>query len=869
MRNFTFLIFLFSLCFNVSLAQTVVAPDCSDAVDNNICTDASFQIDPNGAGLEELNGNISNPGTNPGSGNAGCLLTGETNSTWMIINISGSGLLEFSFGQDGGTGCLDWIMWQYSASACDDIFNNTLAPILCNWNGQCEGFTGVANTLPPGGAGSNFEPALNVNAGEQYLVCLSNYSSQTTTLPLNFFGTADVTCEAVLPITVNDATICPGDNAVLTATGATDYLWAETNETTATITVSPSVTTTYSVTGTEILPDGVVAVGIGEGTVTVLDPNDPQCSCSVDASNTGPICFNATFGLNASTVSNGTYEWDILGSNIGSGQNLTNLAALAPGTWPIQVTATDDNGFVCTDVTQLIILPPTDPTCSCEISATNTGPICYNATYDLSATAVSNGTYEWVVDGVILGTEQNLTGLDALDPGTWTVTVSALDDNGFSCSATTDVVVLSETDPSCSCTVNASNTSPICLNEYYNLSAVSTSNCTYEWSLYGNSIGTDQDMNDLEGLAAGSFDFQVIATDENGYTCSATTSVIVNPLPSIYAGIDEQACYGEDISISASGGISYNWNDGTQWFNNITNDITFNITSNNTYTVEGVDANGCINFDTMSVFLNTTQIPILNSEDNSICAGASVELINLNTDAEATNWYFSDGSEAVGTNNPSPFFFSDPGCYDLTIATTDNNGCDTTMSYNNIVCAEEAVAAFYVNPGTIGPGNSEVQFFNTSAGAVSYIWDFGDGNGSTLAESSHTFDVTLQTGYQVTLIAFSPIGCEDSVSLPIIYQEELIYYIPNSFTPDADEHNQTFMPVFTSGFDPFNYEISIYNRWGEMIWKSFDHTQGWDGTFSSNRGIPVQEGQYTWVIKFKPKDTDGKVVIHGIVNVLK
>ena len=128
------------------------------------------------------------------------------------------------------------------------------------------------------------------------------------------------------------------------------------------------------------------------------------------------------------------------------------------------MTATDDNGFVCTDVTQLIILPPTDPTCSCEISATNSGPICYNATYDLSATAVSNGTYEWIADGVVLGTEQNLTGLAALNPGTWTVTVNAFDENGFSCSATTDDVVLSETDASCSCPESASNTSPICLN---------------------------------------------------------------------------------------------------------------------------------------------------------------------------------------------------------------------------------------------------------------------------------------------------------------------------------------------------------------------------------------------------------------------
>ncbi|MDG2505257.1 MAG: gliding motility-associated C-terminal domain-containing protein [Crocinitomicaceae bacterium] len=869
MKHVYILIFLFSICIRFGYAQTVVAPDCSDAVDNNICTDAAFEIDPNGAGLEELNGNFSNPGTNPGSGNAGCLLTGETNSTWMIVNISGSGLLEFSFGQDGGNGCLDWIMWEYSASACDEIFNNILAPIRCNWNGQCEGFTGVANTLPAGGAASNFEPAINALAGEQYLICLSNYSSQTTTLPLNFFGTADVTCESVLPITVNDATICPGDNAVLTATGAQNYLWTETNETTASITVSPTATTTFSVTGTETLPSGVVAVGIGEGTVTVLDANDPQCSCSVEASNTGPICFNATFGLNATAVTNGTYEWDILGSNIGSGQNLSDLAALAPGTWPIQVSATDENGFVCTDVTQLIILPPTDPLCSCEITASNTGPVCYNATFDLSATAVSNGTYEWEADGVIIGTEQNLTDLSALAPGLWTITVNALDDNGFTCSASTELEVLSETDPNCSCTVTATNTSPICLADFYDLSATSSSNCTYEWSLYGNVIGNGEDMTNQEGIASGVFDFQVTATDINGYTCSSTTTVTVNPLPSISSGIDAQACYLENIDLSATGGVSYNWNDGTQWFNNIINDITFSITENTTFVVEGIDANSCINYDTMTVFLNTALLPVLNNESNTICTGSSVALENLNTNAEATNWYFSNGTEVLGTNNPIPFFFTETGCYDLMVTTTDFNGCDTTMSYDDVVCAEEATAAFYVNPGTIGPGNSEVQFFNTSAGANAFLWDYGDGSISTAVEGLHTFDISLQTGYQVTLIAYSGIGCVDSISIPITYQEELIYYIPNSFTPDADEHNQTFKPIFTSGFDPYNYEINIYNRWGELIWKSFDHTQGWDGTFSSNKGIPVQEGQYSWVIKFKPKDSDGKSVIFGTVNVLK
>ena len=868
--------FLFIFFISLStFSQIGNAPDCVDALGNFICEDADFQLTANGQGIEELLGNnISNPQTNPASGNAGCILgQGETNSTWMIITIANSGELQFSFGAAGGTGFFDWIMWPYSPTACDEIANNTLPPIRCNWNGPSAGFTGVANPLPPGASAANFEPPFNVQAGEQYLLHMSNFSSSVTNLPLSFFGTAGVTCNP-LEVSVNDANICPGDEVVLTAsapaaTGTLDYLWSPGNQTSASITVSPAITSVYTVTVTETLPTGVETVGLGQSTVIVLDQNDPQCSCSVDASNNGPICFNATFDLSATAVSNGTYEWDIIGDVIGSGQNLTDLPALAPGTWPIQVTAVDDNGFVCTDVTQLIIIPPTDPQCSCIISALNSGPICYNATYDLNATSVSNGTYEWSVDGNILGTEQNLSGLAALPPGIWTIQVSAIDDDGLTCIATTELEVLSETDASCSCTVTASHTSPRCVNDSFDLSAVSSSNCTYQWELSGAGIGDGQNMTGITGANAGSFLYEVTATDENGYTCNATTEVLVNALPFISAGLDEQICFGEEITLAASGGVSYNWFDGTQWLNNITNEITFNISNDASFIVEGEDVNGCINTDTVLVIVNAAQLPILNTEASVICLGESVELSNLNTNAEATSWYFSNGTESIGINDPSPFFFNDAGCYDLTINMVDNNGCDTSLSFNNVVCVEEPLASFYTNPGVIGPGNGEVYFFNTSVGADYYLWEFGDGDVSTLFEDVHTYDITQQTGYQATLIAFSSIGCQDSVSLPITYQEELIYYIPNSFTPDADEHNQIFKPVFTSGFDPFNYEIAIYNRWGEIIWKSFDHTQGWDGSYSSNKGIPVQEGQYSWVIKFKPKDTDGKVVIHGIVNVLK
>jgi gliding motility-associated-like protein len=80
-----------------------------------------------------------------------------------------------------------------------------------------------------------------------------------------------------------------------------------------------------------------------------------------------------------------------------------------------------------------------------------------------------------------------------------------------------------------------------------------------------------------------------------------------------------------------------------------------------------------------------------------------------------------------------------------------------------------------------------------------------------------------------------------------------IFYIPNSFTPNGDERNNTFKPIITSGVDLFNYSFYIYNRWGQVIWESYNPNTGWDGTFNT---IMCQDGVYTWKLKFKTPKTD-------------
>lgn len=181
----------------------VTAGDCDDAID--VCTDINFQVDPNGYGsTNEIPplGTTGNPdllsdGTlSPwGTDNEGCLRSGELNSTWMIVNIQTGGVLEFTFGGLGTqSGFYDWIMYPYDENACTDIPNNNVAPVRCNWNLFANGGTGLANPIPPGGNAGNFEPPLNVNAGDQFVICFSNWSSVTTNVPLEFDGTADVSC---------------------------------------------------------------------------------------------------------------------------------------------------------------------------------------------------------------------------------------------------------------------------------------------------------------------------------------------------------------------------------------------------------------------------------------------------------------------------------------------------------------------------------------------------------------------------------------------------------------------------------------------------------------------------------------------------
>jgi hypothetical protein len=185
-----------------AFSQGIVSNACSSAP--IICTNSNFYPLSVGASPNPsiaAYGGISNPSTNPNAGNAGCLAVGELNPNWFRIVIETGGMLELKFGAlnlGGGTsGFFDWILWPSSATVCDQLAANSLAPIACNMNAASIGVTGMVSSgnIPSGTNPGNFEAPIAVNAGDEFIICVSNASYQTGNLYFESIGTATI-CSA-------------------------------------------------------------------------------------------------------------------------------------------------------------------------------------------------------------------------------------------------------------------------------------------------------------------------------------------------------------------------------------------------------------------------------------------------------------------------------------------------------------------------------------------------------------------------------------------------------------------------------------------------------------------------------------------------
>ena len=332
------------------------------------------------------------------------------------------------------------------------------------------------------------------------------------------------------------------------------------------------------------------------------------------------------------------------------------------------------------------------------------------------------------------------------------------------------------------------------------------------------------------------------------------------PLPVVNAGVDQNICQGDFVTLSASGSGTYQWNngviDGVPFVQNV---------PVQTYTVIGVDAFGCVSEDQVTVTLVNAPVPAFSLSETVSCDLPFEVLISNTTNGNIENCSWDFGNGNIGSNCDGGLItYNSVGCYDITLSITDANGCTNSATSIDAVCVlEQPTAAFTAEPA-IQDVAIPINFFNYSTGANAYTWNFGN-NSSTNSMENANYTYTEAGYFTVTLIAFNALGCADTAFLNVEIKDPLLFYVPNSFTPDGKNYNEMFVPIMTSGFDPSNYELSVFNRWGELVFVSQHPAKGWDGTYG---GMLCPEGVYIWQIRVR--NIDGVFESHqGHVNLLR
>ena len=679
----------------------------------------------------------------------------------------------------------------------------------------------------------------------------------------------------------NDFTICPGTTIQLTASGATSYTWETGTANGGNYT--PSVNETLTVTGM----DNNGCVNQDSMNITLY------ANAVVNAGQDMSVCLGSTVTITA-TGSN-TYQWN---NGIVNGQ---------PFTPPLGVTTnivlgTSVNG--CTNTDTMILTVWSNPT----LSAGPDQIVCAGDSTVLNATGAVS--YQWT------GGVTNNVYFVPQASGIWIV--SGVDANG--CNGL-DTLTITIPQPS----VFAGNDTSVCPGFGFNLLASSAN--TYVWSTntpngnnyipLGNEvitvIGYDvnqcpaydtllvtvfptpvvnagQDIQVCSGTSVtisgsgvasyvwdnglinnqsfvppvGVVTYTVTGTDVNGCvdTDQMTLTVWANPIVS--AGNDQAICQGDSTVVNGSGAVSYVWNNGVQ------NGVYFIPLNNATYNVIGTDANGCIGTDNMNITIEPASFPNFNAAVLADCNPFTFTLTNTSTGtpgASAT-WDFGNGTTASGLNTVTGTYNA-PGCYDVSLTLTTALGCVWDTSIADYLCSYSVpVADFEPSPNTISDIQNMSEMINQSTGADFYLWDFGDGSqNSSEFEPIHAFPNTSSANFVITLLVSTINGCSDTTTRVISLTDSEIIYIPNTFTPDGNEFNQTWLPMISGGFDPFEYTCLIYDRWGELIWENHSHLIGWDG--KNMNGKDVQQGTYTWEIQIKTPYRDERKVFTGHLNLLR
>ncbi|MDF3025713.1 MAG: hypothetical protein K0S23_20 [Fluviicola sp.] len=252
--------------------------------------------------------------------------------------------------------------------------------------------------------------------------------------------------------------------------------------------------------------------------------------------------------------------------------------------------------------------------------------------------------------------------------------------------------------------------------------------------------------------------------------------------------------------------------------------------------------------------------------DELKCEPYPAQFINLSHYEAPLLYYWTFGDGGTSTEEHPLHIYQNAGTYSVELTIISTIGCVDTFSLlqqDFSTIRPKPIAGFSVDKTETTICDSRVQFTDLSQGASQVSYSFGElGAGSTDPNPSHTyFTDGMHYPHQIVINEF---GCRDTAFVGISI-ESFVVYVPNTFTPDGNEYNNDFYPKLA--LDPVEWEMKIFNRWGEEVYRSTNIEEHWDGTFS---GLPCKEDIYSYVIRYVSCAPYANVeVITGHVSLLR
>jgi gliding motility-associated-like protein len=596
------------------------------------------------------------------------------------------------------------------------------------------------------------------------------------------------------------------------------------------------------------------------------------------------VCLNDTMNfINNTTIDYGqiSYQWNYDDGAVSNDTNSTHLY-LAPGTYDVQLTAT--SGETCT----------TDTTISMTVIDLPIADFNYINTCDLDSlefvsTAQGNGgTIDQIFWDVESDNTVDYTGNNGAHvyptSGFFDITQVVETTDGCRDTVLQEVTVYSKPSADWTTTSVCEDAASDFLNSSTIIAVDNDIITDFEWDFDDGNSSTLENPTNQYGLE-NIYDVELIVTTNYGCKDTLLQTATVWPLPEVDFSptdvcLDFATAFTDESTISNdytnNSNIQWDWDFGDGGVANSQN-------PNYTYQTAGIfnatlivtSNNGCINDTTLPVTVNPKPEASFVGMNLEGCSPVCPEIVSTSAVGNPSTltefeWSLensisqsgSSGSfgECIENNSGSEDF------YDLTLKVTSSEGCtDTFTETDYIRVYHNPIASFNFTPSEPDVMNTEVRFLNNSSYSDFYEWDFYLVDESSLVNPIIDFPAEPDD-YNVRLVTTTEEGCSDTARAVVIIKDRIVFYVPNTFTPDGDGTNNTFQPVFTSGFEPRDINLLIFNRWGEVVYETNNIDKGWDGNYKNE---PVPEGTYIWKIEFTETMSDKRHVETGHVNVLR